>query len=118
VPPVKSLRARGVEVFAGNDDVRDPWSPYGEGDMLERAMLLAWRSGYRTDEDLLMALECAGAAGKRALGLSDAGIAPGAPADLFTIPAETVAEAVVRHQRRALVMKRGRIVARGGVYAA
>ena len=52
LPPVKALRERGVAVFAGNDDVRDPWSPFGNGDMLERAMLLAWRSGYRTDDDL------------------------------------------------------------------
>jgi cytosine/adenosine deaminase-related metal-dependent hydrolase len=117
LPPVKPLRARGVEVFAGNDDVRDPWSPYGEGDMLERAMLLAWRSGYRTDDDLAVALDCAGAAGKRVLGLADAGIAVGAPADLFTVPVETAAEAVARHPVRTLVMKRGRIVARGGAYA-
>ena len=118
LPPVKPLRARGVEVFAGNDDVRDPWSPYGDGDMLERAMLLAWRSGYRTDQDLAVALDCAGAAGKRALGLPHAGIAVGASADLFTLPVETPAEAVARHPGRTLVMKRGRIVARGGVCAA
>ena len=68
LPPVKALRERGVAVFAGNDDVRDPWSPFGNGDMLERAMLLAWRSGYRTDDDLAVAFDCAGAAGAAVLG--------------------------------------------------
>ena len=27
LPPVKKLRDRGVEVFVGNDDVLDTWSP-------------------------------------------------------------------------------------------
>lgn len=118
LPPVKVLRERGVEVFAGNDDVRDTWSPLGEGDMLERATMIAWRSGYRTDDDLMVALDCVSAAGKRALGLSDAGIAVGAPADFFTVKAEVAAEAVARHPQRNLVFKNGRIVARDEVYAA
>lgn len=116
LPPIKVLRERGVEVFAGNDDVRDTWSPLGEGDMLERATMIAWRSGYRTDDDLLIALDCTTAAGKRALGLPDAGIAVGAPADFFTVNAEVAAEAVARHPQRKLVFKKGRIVARDEVY--
>ena len=114
LPPVKKLRARGVEVFAGNDDVRDTWSPFGDGDMLERAMLLAWRSGYRRDEDLAVAFECASAAGKRVLGLEDRGLQRGAPADLFTLRAETPAEAVAQRPPRGAVFKRGRLVARDG----
>lgn len=118
LPPIKILRERGVEVFAGNDDVRDTWSPLGEGDMLERATMIAWRSGYRTDDDLLIALECTSAAGKRALGYTDAGIAVGAPADFFTVKAEVAADAVARHPQRNLVFKNGRIVARDEVYGA
>jgi cytosine deaminase len=37
MPPVEMLRDAGVLVFAGNDDIRDTWSPYGTGDPLERA---------------------------------------------------------------------------------
>lgn len=114
-PPVKKLRERGVEVFAGSDNVRDLWSPYGDGDMLERAMLLAWRSGFRNDSDLATALDCAGAAGAQALGLDGHGLEPGDRADLFTVMAETPAEAVVSRPRRPFVMKNGRIVATDGV---
>ena len=117
LPPIKVLRELGVEVFAGNDDVRDTWSPLGEGDMLERATMIAWRSGYRTDDDLLIALECTTAAGRRALGLPDAGIAVGAPADFCTVNAEVAAEAVARHPERKLVFKNGRVVARDEVYS-
>ena len=116
LPPVKKLRERGVEVFVGNDDVRDTWSPYGNGDLLIRTMLLSWRSGFRADGDLAIAFDCASAAARRVLGHDDRGIAVGAPADLFTVRAETLGEAVAQHPLRGLVFKRGRLVARDGVY--
>jgi hypothetical protein len=34
MPPIEMLRGAGVLVFAGNDDIRDTWSPYGTGDLL------------------------------------------------------------------------------------
>lgn len=114
LPPVNRLRALGVEVFAGNDDVRDPWSPFGTGDMLERAMLLAWRSGFRTDPDLGVALECASLAGGRALALEPHGLEPGMRADLVTVACETPAEAVATRAARGLVFNAGRLVARDG----
>ncbi|MBI1779259.1 MAG: amidohydrolase family protein [Proteobacteria bacterium] len=114
IPPLLKLRAAGVEVFAGNDDVRDTWSPYGSGDMLERAMLIGWRSDFRRDDQLALAFDLVSAAGARALGLGPHGIAVGAPADLSVAAASGVPEAVVAHPPRKWVMKRGRIVARGG----
>ena len=116
LPPVKKLRERGVEVFVGNDDVRDTWAPYGNGDLLIRAMLLSWRSGFRADGDLAIAFDCATAAARRVFGQDDRGIAVGAPADLFTVHAETLAEAVAQHPPRGVVFKGGRAVARDGAY--
>ena len=116
LPPVKKLRERGVEVFVGNDDVRDTWGPYGNGDLLIRAMLLSWRSGFRADGDLAIAFNCATAAARRVFGHDDRGIAVGAPADLFTVHAETLAEAVAQHPPRELVFKGSRLVARDGAY--
>ena len=114
LPPVKRLRERGVEVFIGNDDVRDTWAPYGNGDLLIRAMLLSWRSGFRADGDLAIAFDCASAAARRVFGHDDRGIAEGAPADLFTVHAETLGEAVAQHPPRGLVFKGGQLVARDG----
>ena len=118
LPPVKKLRERAVEVFVGNDDVRDTWSPYGNGDLLLRTMLVSWRSGFRADGDLAVAFDCATAAARRVFGHDDRGIAVGAPADLFTVRAETLGEAVAQHPPRGLVFKRGCLVARDGVYLA
>jgi cytosine deaminase len=114
MPPVKRLRSKGVLVFAGNDNVRDTWSPFGNGDMLERAMLVAWRAGFRTDDDLAVAFDMVSAAGAQALGLDDYGLEVGKRADFVCVQAETLAAAVVSRPRRSLVVKRGKIVARDG----
>lgn len=114
LPPVKRLRAAGVTVFAGSDNIRDTWSPFGEGDMLERAMLTAWRSGFRTDADLEIALDLATHAGAKALGLVDYGISPGRRADFITVPSSCPAEAVATRPVRGLVVKDGILVARDG----
>lgn len=116
LPPILRLRAAGVEVFAGNDDIRDTWSPYGSGDMLERAMLIGWRADFRRDEDLMAVFDIVTAAAARVRGDSPWGLAPGAPADLCVVDAQCVPEAVVAHPPRKLVLKNGRIVARDGAY--
>jgi len=117
-PPVLALRAAGVTVFAGNDDVRDAWWPYGDADMLERAMLIGYRSGFYTDDELAVAFDLATASGAKALGLEDYGLAVGAPADLMVLVARNVAEAVVARPRRRDVYKAGRLVARDGTFGA
>jgi cytosine/creatinine deaminase len=114
VLPVKKLRAAGVTVACGNDSIRDLWGPYGSGDMLERAMHVAYRSTFRRDEDIELALEAATYGGARALGLPAYGLAVGAPADLVVVDARTPAEAVVTRPARDLVIKAGRAVARAG----
>ena len=114
VPPIKRLRAAGVNVACGHDGICDLWGPYGSGDMLERAMHLAYRSTFRRDEDIELALDAATHGGARALGLEPYGLVPGAPADLLVVAARTAAEAVVTHPARELVLKAGRVVARDG----
>jgi cytosine deaminase len=114
VPPIKLLRAAGVNIACGHDGIRDLWGPYGSGDMLERAMHVAYRSTFRRDEEIELALEAATYGGARALGLRSYGLAVGAPADLVVVPTRSPAEAVVVHPERELVLKAGRVVARAG----
>ena len=114
VPPIKPLRAAGVNVACGHDGICDLWGPYGSGDMLERAMHVAYRNTFRRDEDIELALEAATYGGARALGLEPYGLVPGAPADLVVVAGRSAAEAVVTHPPRELVLKGGRVVARDG----
>ncbi|MGP3910970.1 amidohydrolase [Nonomuraea sp. 10N515B] len=107
VPPVKKLRAAGVTVACGHDGIRDLWGPYGSGDMLERAMHVAYRSTFRRDADIELALEAATHGGARVLGLEGYGLSAGDRADLVVVPCASAAEAVVVHPPRTLVMRNG-----------
>ncbi|MXN48908.1 amidohydrolase family protein [Shinella kummerowiae] len=113
-PPVALLRAEGVTVFAGSDNIRDSWWPYGDGDMLGRAMMIGYRSGFYTDEELSAAFDVVTAASAKALGVEDYGIAVGAKADFVTLAAEHVPEAVVAVPKGRRVFKGGRLVAENG----
>ncbi len=113
-PPVAALRAEGVTVFSGSDNIRDSWWPYGDGDMLSRAMMIGYRSGFYTDDDLDAAFDVVTASGARALRLDGYGIEVGAKADFVTLAAEHVAHAVVAVPKGRHVFKRGRLVARDG----
>jgi cytosine/adenosine deaminase-related metal-dependent hydrolase len=117
MPPLQLLRAHGVEVFGGSDNIRDAWSPFGNGDMLERAMLIGYRANFRHDRELAFACDMVTAAAARVLGLGDYGIRMGGPADFIAVEAQSVAEAVATRPPRKWVMKAGRIVARDGVLA-
>jgi cytosine/creatinine deaminase len=118
VPPIKRLRAAGVNVACGHDGIRDLWGPYGSGDMLERAMHVAYRSTFRRDEDIELALDVATFGGARLLGVPAYGLTIGAPADLVAVTARNAAEAVVTHPARDVVVKAGHVVAREGKLAA
>ncbi|UGV25095.1 metal-dependent hydrolase [Rhodopseudomonas boonkerdii] len=113
-PPVKVLRAAGVTVFGGCDNIRDSWWPYGDGDMLGRAMMIGYRSGFNTDEDLTLAFDIVTSGGARALRLDDHGLRIGAKADFVAIDAPHVPQAVVDLPKRRAVYKNGRLVARDG----
>lgn len=113
-PPVRLLHERGVRLFTGSDGVRDTWSPLNNGDMLERAYLIAYRSGFRDDAGIELALRMATYGGAQLMGCADYGVHIGAVADLVLVQAETPAEAVVFHAPRRWVLKRGRVVAQHG----
>ena len=113
-PPLRLLHQRGVRLFTGSDGVRDTWSPLNNGDMLERAYLIAYRSGFRDDAGIELALHMATFGGAKVMGLRDYGLQVGNVADLVIVEGETAAEAVVFHPARLWVFKRGRIVARDG----
>ncbi|MBB3388019.1 cytosine deaminase [Rhizobium sp. BK275] len=113
-PPVALLRAAGVNVFSGSDNIRDSWWPFGDGDMLRRAEIIAYRSGFFSDAELSAAFDVVTSGGAKALRLEGYGIAVGAKADFVTLAAEHVPEAVVAVPKPRRVFKEGRLVAENG----
>jgi cytosine deaminase len=118
VPPLMACRKAGVTVLGGNDGIRDTWSPYGNPDMLERAMLIGMRYNLRRDDEIEVALDTVTHAGARGCGFEAYGLDAGCRADLVLVDARTVAEAVVARPVRRLVVAGGRVVARNGVLQA
>ena len=123
--PIEALRSAGVRVGLGQDGIRDYWSPYGNGDMLERAWQLAFRSGVRRDEAIEECVDLAARGGRAVFERhpwsndpmvddTSTGLGVGAPADLVVVPADTVAAAVMDHPPRSAVIFGGRLIARDG----
>lgn len=110
MPPVRKLRAAGVTIFLGSDNVRDAWSPFGNGDMLERAAIAARQQVLVADDELALAFELVTSAAAEATGRTEYGIAPGRPADFLLIEAANLAEAVAAHPPARETYKRGRRV--------
>jgi len=115
VPSVRAMRAAGGRIFAGNDGIRDTWTPYNMPDMLQRAMLVGLKNDFRRDDEIAWALSTVTDWAAEGCGFGDYGLAVGARADLVLVEAETVAEAVVGTPPRRLVLSHGRVVARDGV---
>jgi cytosine deaminase len=112
-PPVALLRGEGVTVFSGNENIRDAWWPYGDGDMLNRANMIGYRSGFYTDAELEAAFDLVTSAAARALRIEGYGLEVGCRADFVALAAEHVAEAVVGVPKARRSFKSGREVVLG-----
>jgi cytosine/adenosine deaminase-related metal-dependent hydrolase len=114
VPPLLALRAAGVVVGSGSDGIRDTWGPYGNADMLERAMFLGMRNNLRRDDEVEQALDVCTHGGAALMGIADYGLRPGCPADMVLLEGACLTEAVVSRPRARTVLKRGRVTAEAG----
>jgi cytosine/creatinine deaminase len=108
VLPVRFLRDRGVDVAAGSDGVRDSWTPFGTGGMLDRAHLLAYRTDAMTDADLELAYDTCSRAGAKLVGLDST------DDDRVEFAGECLAQVVVDRPLPARVVRGGVVVARDG----
>ena len=114
IPPVALLRQHGVTVCCGSDGIRDAWSPMGNGDMLERAFLLAFRFEWSKDSEFAAAFDCATAAGARALGVAAHGLDVENPADFMFLDAANIGDALCRRPAARSIVRRGEVIAEAG----
>ncbi|WP_130807586.1 amidohydrolase [Senegalia massiliensis] len=110
-PPLSLLYERGVNINVVNDNINDHWSPFGTGDLLQRASRMAEKFGWIDEYSL-----------SRALGFITRGKMPldkygsinwpkvGDKADMVFIDCESSAEAIARIPKRKAVMFNGSIV--------
>ena len=112
---VKELLARGVNVVTSQDDVNDPYYPFGKPDPLECAVMLAHVAQLTLPHELEQVMDTITVNAARAARVSDYGIAPGMSADLVVVDAPSVHEALRLQPPRLYVFKDGREVARSAM---
>ncbi len=112
---VKELLARGVNVITSQDDVNDPYYPFGKPDPLECAVMLAHVAQLTLPHELDQVMDMVTANAARAARLSEYGVAPGMRADLVVVGCPSVHEALRLQPPRLHVFKDGREVARSSI---
>ncbi|RJS50114.1 amidohydrolase family protein [Bacillus sp. PK3_68] len=111
-PPIPFLHQKGVTVSLATDSITDHWDPFGTGDMLYKASLMAERFSWIDEQSLAKALSFI-TGGKTPLDSNGKRIWPlvGDQADAVFVEASCSAEAVARRVKRQATMFKGKIVA-------
>jgi cytosine deaminase len=109
---VKELVARGANVVSSQDDVNDPYYPFGKPDPLECVSYIAHVAQLTLPHELEQAVSMVTDNAAKAARVTDYGIAPGKPADLVVVGASSVHAAIRLQPPRRHVFKNGREVAR------
>lgn len=107
--PAQELRAAGVPVMLGTDNVADPFIPFGAYDPLE-TLRLAWIAGQMAPGDWVEAITTTPA---RALGLPPVRIAVGEPADFLLIEGESLEAALRTPGPRRTIFRSGQAMPAG-----
>lgn len=109
---VRELIAHGVNVTCAQDDVADPYYPFGRGDMVEVASFLAHTAHLYRPEDVGYVFDAITRNAARAMRLEGYGLEAGARADLVIFEdGDTPTEVLRRQPARRYVLHRGRVVA-------
>ena len=109
---VKELLARGANVVTSQDDVNDPYYPFGKPDPLECASMMAHVAQLTLPNELEQVMDMVTVNAAKCARLKDYGIAPGMMANLMVVGAPSAHEALRVQPPRRHVFRKGREVAR------
>lgn len=114
VTRVDEFLKAGANVAVASDNVRDPYRPFGNGDLLEEALFAAQVLQYGTADQLDEVMRMITTRPARNTLIPDYGLAQGCRADLVILDAPTAKEAIISQSERLYVLKGGRIVVKDG----
>ncbi|WP_239628912.1 amidohydrolase family protein [Paenibacillus sp. H1-7] len=102
MPRPDELIAAGVSFRVGTDNIRDSWSPFGNGDMLQRASRLAEKCGWITDGQLQRTYSL----------ITDRPLTPqaGQSADFMLVDAQNIQHALASVPPREAVFYKGQLL--------
>ncbi|WP_207695024.1 N-acyl-D-amino-acid deacylase [Enterococcus sp. DIV0212c] len=109
VTPIRKLRDAGVNVCLATNNIRNAFTPYGNGDLMQIAMLAIPVGHLGGADDLPTVLPMITDNPAKALGLSDYGLQVGNKADLVLLDTKVKADAIIDIPERNYVIKNGKI---------
>lgn len=107
--PISKLRKSGVNVCIATNNIRNAFTPYGNGDIFLTAMFAISAGHLGGADDLKTVLSMLTTNPARALKLPNYGIYEGANADLVVLESEKVSDVVIDLPQRLYVFKNGRL---------
>jgi cytosine deaminase len=106
IPPLAAIRAAGIPLAAGGDNVQDPFNPLGNADMVDVAAALVLAGHLKPRE----AWQVASTGGRAVMGLPPARAVAGDSADGILVRSTSVAEAIAERAVDRVVLRAGRVV--------
>lgn len=109
--PARMLLDAGVNVALATNNIQNPFTPFGRGNILDIARLFAETAQFGTarDAELVFGMLTTGPA--RATGMGRDGLRAGAPADLAVFPGRTARAVLNEADGPAYVYRSGRLLA-------
>jgi cytosine/creatinine deaminase len=111
VTRVREFLEAGVNVAVGQDDIDDPYYPFGRGDMAELAFVMCHAAHLGTPKEIRAAYDMVTYNPAKGMRLRRYGLRVGDYADLVLFDATSVHEMLRLQPDRLAVLKRGRLVA-------
>jgi cytosine deaminase len=115
VTRVKQLWRQGVNLFSSQDDVNDPYYPFGRNDQQEVAAYVCHVCHMTYLDEIRAVFDFVTENAANALRLEGYGVKPGCRADLNVLAAPTIQHVLRLQQPPAWVIAGGRILARNDV---
>ncbi len=112
VTRVKEFLAAGVNVAIGQDDIDDPYYPFGRGDMLELAFVMCHAAHLGSPREMDSAFDMVTYGPARGMRIQNYGVNVGDRADLVLLDAPEVHEALRLQPDRIAVIKGGKVIAK------
>ncbi|MBP1040781.1 amidohydrolase family protein [Vagococcus sp. BWB3-3] len=109
VTPIRKLRDGGVNVCIATNNMRNAFTPYGNGDILQTAMLAIPVAHLGGAADLPTVLPMITTNPARAIGLTNYGIGIGKQADVVLLDTKVKNNSIIDIPERLVVVKNGRV---------
>jgi cytosine/creatinine deaminase len=113
---VKELLGAGINVAAASDNVRDPFNPLGNYDLLHIANLTAHAAHMTGDKELEACLAMITSNAAEVLGLENYGLFEGGKADLVVVDAVNIMNTLAGVPERLATFKNGELVVRTEIH--